>query len=688
MTLVVAKVWGNVRCNTMGGNPYRAGGNMGAEKVLCLIQRYSTIRRLSVLFLFTFVCAFNGIAGECRAQTDQTDLRVSRYDFEIGINVKAETLTIRASVKVENLGKQEVGQLKFTLPEDAQMGRIRVDSEQVERGSPKDNDEELEGKTYRVTLPAPLAPENIVELEVNYLLPHEDGRKEWQIRRDYAMGWENWFPRVAGVRTCAAPYRMSFRSSGSHVPITSGFREKAGKKRFEYDCPAPIEPFFVSGLFDYSSMRVGPMYADVYGIVKEPRALVQLIIAPVFGESMKTIGQVVGMPAYKRIKFVVVKQDALPFADKPFLCWANSKWFRNPTITKANYALITSKIARAWFVDSWTAVGERKAFLTMGLCAYFGWYGTRANYGREQARFTALRFQKSADATYFHDAPQLADDSVLNASPYILSHCHHAMLVGLLGEQLYHAALGKFFKANRGKTVTVSDFEQFLEAESGQELSWFFETWVGKAALADYRFEGRPRGVMWRKCAATEFSVRNTGAGRMKIAVEGRSVTGETKTEWIWVDPGAESQVRIITNGPLETVEIDPDKRTPQTGVSNDVWHNPLLGKDMHVIEMRDGRSLKGRIVKETDSAYTLDLGLGRAMIAKANVKKLRTSKYGRYLKQVRLNSLIGKPSQLDLAYLAAANDWNYEACFHAQRHLVRRPDNDEAKAIIRRYGR
>ena len=61
------------------------------------------------------------------------------------------------------------------------------------------------------------------------------------------------------------------------------------------------------------------------------------------------------------------------------------------------------------------------------------------------------------------------------------------MLRRTIGDEKFMAVLSRFYRENAGKLVTTNDFESVVEAETGQEMDWFFDQWIRDTGYPVYR---------------------------------------------------------------------------------------------------------------------------------------------------------------------------------------------------------
>lgn len=587
---------------------------------------------------------------------------------------------------VLNLGKTPVEQIRFTLPEACLGCSVKAGGASVPAA--KDGQPSRGGmRGYVVTLPAPVAPSESVQLSFDYTLAAGGLDRAWQIRRDYAIGWENWFPIPDGVRDLAAPCNMEIATGGALTPVACGLVAESTRDSTRFKCAARIVPFFVAGLFQSARSRIGPVTYDYYRVLDVNDALTTGIIAPAVHDVARSVGERLGAPAYHHLTLVIAKQDQIPWEDRPWFSWINARWFDNPFRTRASYLPFAVKITRAWGMDSWRPEGERAPVMSYALSAWLALLAVEGRYGEADARALAVRFQRTRDLKMFFGSENVDAPLFPKEPAQLLGPCPHAVLSELLGRERYLGVLKKLLEERRGQPVSVADLQALIAKETGEDLSAAIKQWIYDAAQADYTVAGGPKAVPWKGGVASQVTVENRGQGRMKVAVEFESLDGNVRTGVCWLDPRERRTLHLPTELPLDRVTLDPDKGIPQSSVENDEWNNPNLKEPPDILVLTDGRKIRGRVVEENEQFYKIDVGPGRTSILRSTVEKRETTPFGAYLLLLK-KAAGGKYDHLALARQAAANGWPYEAGFHALARLVEDPGDAEAKAIAAKFAK
>ncbi len=134
------------------------------------------------------------------------------------------------------------------------------------------------------------------------------------------------------------------------------------------------------------------------------------------------------------------------------------------------------------------------------------------------------------------------------------------MLRSTMGDQKFTAFLRDYYAKNKGKNVSISDFERQATASAGQDLRWFFGLWVESTGVPEFKWD-----YTISKTKAGEWRVRGT----LKQTIEGF----RQPVEVLVSSPGGEDKVVLDFNGQTSadftaqpkggspTLIVDPDRK-------------------------------------------------------------------------------------------------------------------------------
>ncbi len=167
-----------------------------------------------------------------------------------------------------------------------------------------------------------------------------------------------------------------------------------------------------------------------------------------------------------------------------------------------------------------------------------------------------------------------------------------AMLAYIVGEENFAKAFRAYYNTWQFKHPNPTDFRRFIEKETGFELGWFFNTWIGTTNHADYAIDS-----VYAKDNTTQIILANKGAmpmptevfitykdGSKEIFYFPLRIMRNSKTEfggvkstlvsdWPWTNP----ILKFIIQKPIteiKTIELNNSKRVPDIDQSNDTWQN------------------------------------------------------------------------------------------------------------------
>jgi hypothetical protein len=130
-------------------------------------------------------------------------------------------------------------------------------------------------------------------------------------------------------------------------------------------------------------------------------------------------------------------------------------------------------------------------------------------------------------------------------------------LAAVIGADAFEAAYRRCLREYAGRRLGWREFQRVAEAESGQDLGWFFEQWVRSSGSADYR-------VVGQECSGTDGTfvctvrVERVGAMRMPVTVAARFEDGSEQracTERL----ADVDELTFRARSPLKEVSVEPD---------------------------------------------------------------------------------------------------------------------------------
>jgi hypothetical protein len=131
-------------------------------------------------------------------------------------------------------------------------------------------------------------------------------------------------------------------------------------------------------------------------------------------------------------------------------------------------------------------------------------------------------------------------------------------LASVLGQETFRDLYRKCLQNYRGKRLGAREFQRFCEAETGQDLGWFFDQWVRSNRVLDYRIASTESSERDGR-HVTRVTIERVGTLDMPIPVEARFADGATqraRTERLL----RAQQLAFESDAPLAEAVLDPEK--------------------------------------------------------------------------------------------------------------------------------
>jgi len=146
-------------------------------------------------------------------------------------------------------------------------------------------------------------------------------------------------------------------------------------------------------------------------------------------------------------------------------------------------ATVSHEIAHQWFGDSVTPEDWSHLWLSEGFATYFGAvffeYAEGIPDFRQRLARAAEAYLTSPDTllpvvnTEEQDLFQLLNRNSYQKGGWVLH-----MLRGIVGDEVFFAAIREYYRVRRHGTSDTDQFRSVVERVSGQNLRWFFRQWL------------------------------------------------------------------------------------------------------------------------------------------------------------------------------------------------------------------
>jgi hypothetical protein len=193
----------------------------------------------------------------------------------------------------------------------------------------------------------------------------------------------------------------------------------------------------------------------------------------------------------------------------------------------------------------------------------------------ETQRLVLTRFDlEGRSEPLVQPAEDYAEHEVYRRMVYTKGQLILEMLRYVVGEETFRRGLRAYYGRHRLRHVTSDDLRRAMEDASGLDLRWFFDQWLHRTPLVDYRL-GRVRREQsqdggWR----TRVTVERLGDGIMPVDV---SLSLGDTTLVVRADGRAPREtLEVVTAERPAYVELDPGRRTLDWNYLNNRKARPL----------------------------------------------------------------------------------------------------------------
>jgi len=224
--------------------------------------------------------------------------------------------------------------------------------------------------------------------------------------------------------------------------------------------------------------------------------------------------------------------------------------------------IVAHELGHQWWGDWVTPTDWRDIWLNEGFASYCEALWQEHLHGAQGLRTTMENFT----GEYFLEADRLGSFSLYDptylwgATVYEKGAWVLHMLRFLLGDSFFFTALHTYGERFGGKNATTADFARVVSEIHGKDLDWFFQQWVYRPDIPQWRatWQCETRGPrIYELQLLIEQRQRNGLLLKAPVEVEIR-LRNRTLRDTVWVERSSETFVYQCEEPPV-TVEVDPD---------------------------------------------------------------------------------------------------------------------------------
>ncbi|HEV2915958.1 MAG TPA: tetratricopeptide repeat protein [Pyrinomonadaceae bacterium] len=518
---------------------------------------------------------------EARAQDEaRAAWLVTRFDITISAPPTDRALSARAILRARNVGRGAGQTLSLRLSARAEVRTTSVgDANATFRTAP-----ESRGNLQRVTinLPAPVAPDGVVNVAMDYRFPVEENNGLAAISPvgTQFLPLSSWYPAANtqfAVRGAdSAPYRLTVNGAAGEMVLSSG---KATGNTFEQTLNA--QPFFLTGDWEVASGAGESAGISAWlpkGAGADERKQAEALMALASGARAFYAG-LLGPAPDSPIRLVAVDRGA--GFNEGGTALLDAAAFHRTKIDSSTALLISESVARLWLGGATVIRGEGYGALREGLSRFLASLFIEKQYGAETAEAERMRERAAYTAIARREAP-LSLTTLLDDSYFTTVTNKGAMIWRLVDRSLGRDAFMEILRAQlqagaREQSVglTLANLRAAISEKGGAAVKTILDQGLDQPTDIDLMV-GLPqqRGGQWVS------ALRNTGSLEVAVTVVATTERGERVATTATIPARDFGEAVFKTAARLVRVEVDPDKYYPQLDYANDVVPRKDLSED------------------------------------------------------------------------------------------------------------
>lgn len=386
----------------------------------------------------------------------------------------------------------------------------------------------------------------------------------------YLMYAARWFPfhdyaadRATADITVIVPTGFQVAGSSDEPPTQSAGAAGTTRYRFVHRQPALVGNI-AAGRYVTRTLRIGG-YELQFFVQPGSEGRVERF-GEVLGQALQFYSKQYGAPAFgTRYTIAQIDDESLEAYAAPGMEFLSASFF-DPART-AREERLQREAAYQWWGFTVALKSFDDAWLSQGLAEWSAFAlressltGAQLDATQRDMQERALMFEQSASILR---APSQLDDT----SPQYQSIIFYkgAMVFRMLRETLskekFDNLLRSFFEQNRGKSVSIDDFERHATKEIGLNMRYFFARWVEGTGVPEFTVDYQIIRTRTNKFRARGTVKQNFEGLRMPVEVMLRAEgDNQNQLTTVRIDEKSEDFDFESQGAPLEVI-VDPNNK-------------------------------------------------------------------------------------------------------------------------------
>lgn len=495
--------------------------------------------------------------------------QITRFDITANLQPAQRLLAATALLNATNVGRGAGASFTFRINAKASIKSVTVGGASANFRTVNESYGNLQRVT--VTLPATVAPDASLGLNVNYTFPVESntGLAAISSTGSQFLPLSFWYPAPSTPYTAkgadTAPVRVVVNGTGV---ISSGVQKSDASGAVVYENSLSGQPFFlqgdwekVDGSGDNKSISAFVMRGSPADDKKHAEALIALA-----GSARAFYAGLLGAAPESPIRLVSARRGA-GFDDSGTVLLEPGA-FRRSQVDSTTALLISEAMGRLWIGAQTPVRAEGGAVLREGLVRFLATQFIEKQFGRSAAEAERLRERLAYSAVVLREAP-LSKVTALEPTYFSTVPNKGAMIWRLIEQRLGHDAfmgiIREMLVPGKGSGLTLAAVRNALVQRGGEAMKTLLDHLLDQATDVDLLI-----GLPQQRGNESVSALRNLGTIDVVTTARATTAGGQQVSVDVTVPARNFGEAVFKTTERVTRVEIDPEKLYPQLDYSND----------------------------------------------------------------------------------------------------------------------
>ncbi len=553
--------------------------------------------------------------------------QITRFDINANAQLAQRALAATAVLNATNVGRGIGSSFTFRIHAKAAIKSVTVGGASANFRTVNESYGGLQRVT--VTLPAAVAPDAAVVLNISYTLPVESntGLAAISSAGSQFLPMSFWYPAPGTPYTAkgadTAPVRLVVNGTGV---ISSGLQKSDASGAVVYENALNGQPFFLQGDWEQIAGSADNKNISAFvtrGSPAEDRKRADALIA-LASNARAFYAGLLGPAPEIPVRLVAVRRGA-GFDDSGTVLLEPGA-FRRSQVDSTTALLISEAIARLWIGAQTPVRAEGGAVLREGLVRFLATRFIEKQFGHGAAEAEQMHERLAYSAVVLREAP-LSKVTSLDPTYFSTVPNKGAMVWRLVEQRLGHAAfigiIREMLAPGKVSGLTLSAMRDVIVQRGGAPLKTLLDHLLDQATDVDLLI-----GLPQQRGNESVSALRNLGTIDVVTTARATTASGEQISVDVTVPARNFGEAVFKTSARVMRVEIDPDKLYPQLDYSNDTMPRApdvrdALAEATRLLGTQDfvkAEVAARAILANTPQVQEASIVLGRALLAQNRV--------------------------------------------------------------------